>query len=148
MSTYRFFVHDNEGGFDLFETASEAETEAETRLSYERDEAPDGWSENTDTICWGVALGRVIETERKSWVEHIMERDEVSREKAEADGPYAFDTYVDYDLRKVDIPDSESAATDVIARLLKERERLQKQLEKMTQSRDDWERTARGLWTP
>ncbi len=62
-----FFAWDPvNGDFDTFATVEEAAACAEKHLDWARDEAPDGWPEDTTGICYGQILGEVIESERRA----------------------------------------------------------------------------------
>lgn len=61
MSLY--FTYDPEGdGFRFHGSAEDAKAHAENSLQEERDEAPEGWSENVKDICWGEVKQKVKET--------------------------------------------------------------------------------------
>ena len=62
----RFFSHDpGDCGIKFHDTAEEARDAAEAALDAYRDEAPDGWDENTDSVCWGEVREQVQETFRR-----------------------------------------------------------------------------------
>jgi hypothetical protein len=52
-------------GLEFFATADEARAEAEGYLDSERDEAGEGWSEETTQIVWGRIHGEIEETMRR-----------------------------------------------------------------------------------
>ena len=59
MSSY--FVYDNgNGSFDTFDTKEDAQKEAESILDAYRDEAPDGWADESLNLCWGVVVQSVM----------------------------------------------------------------------------------------
>lgn len=49
----KYFAYDIECGFELFETADEAESYAQEQIDCFREEATEGWSESVETVCWG-----------------------------------------------------------------------------------------------
>jgi len=61
-----WYSYDPEDGYARHSTASEAENAAEASLDYERERSPDGWSENTSDIEWGllVPYGEARECDR------------------------------------------------------------------------------------
>lgn len=48
-----YFSYCPDGGFETHRTELQAKTSAEESLSYFRENACDGWSEEVDGICWG-----------------------------------------------------------------------------------------------
>ena len=52
-SPYKYFSYDYEDGFEFHKTKEEAIKRAETLLEYYRDNSGDGWSEETEDLCWG-----------------------------------------------------------------------------------------------
>lgn len=63
----RFFSFDPEGDFELHDTAEQAQAAAQSSLDQYRDEAPDGWNENVDRVCWGEIREQVVETMRRPY---------------------------------------------------------------------------------
>nr|WP_242567832.1 hypothetical protein [Cronobacter sakazakii] len=58
----KYFSYSEMAGFEEHSTADLAQKSADADLAGERDEASsEGWSEETDTICWGVILQKAVE---------------------------------------------------------------------------------------
>lgn len=87
MSKYRFFAYDPETGFETFETADQAKKHAEECIQCYRDEAGEGWDEQTDQVCWGEVKGKAVQVNQS--------------EPSNIDN--GFDYYCDYSL--LDITD-------------------------------------------
>jgi len=51
-----FFSYGSEHGFEQYKTTEEAIEAAEAAIDDYRGEACDGWSEEVDSICWGIVL--------------------------------------------------------------------------------------------
>lgn len=51
-----FFSYGSEHGFEQYKTAQEAIEAAEAAIDDYRGDACDGWSEEVDSICWGIVL--------------------------------------------------------------------------------------------
>lgn len=51
-----YFSVDLEGGINRHETADDAKGACEEQLDHARDEAVEGWPEETDELCWGVVI--------------------------------------------------------------------------------------------
>lgn len=51
-----YFSYGSECGFDSYKTEKEAIESAEAAIDDYRGDACDGWSEETDSVCWGVIL--------------------------------------------------------------------------------------------
>lgn len=61
MPQLRFFSYTPGNiGIDLHDTLDAAWATAEHALDDCRDDAPDGWSDEVEGICYGVVLGRVV----------------------------------------------------------------------------------------
>ena len=59
-----WFCYDPNGdGLTTYATAPEAKAAAEGALESERDNAPEGWSEDVHEICWGRLHGYIAQTE-------------------------------------------------------------------------------------
>lgn len=60
----RFFSHDPNGnGFDLHDTAEEAQKEAERCMdAYREDAADSGWDDNVTLVCWGEVRQIAVES--------------------------------------------------------------------------------------
>jgi hypothetical protein len=86
MSKYRFFAYDPETGFETFETAEKAIAHAEDCIQCYRDEAPDGWNEQVDQVCWGEIRAETVE---------------VGRREASEDEANRFEYWCDYALKDV-----------------------------------------------
>lgn len=72
---FKFFSYSEMAGFEEHGTAELAMKSADADLAGERDEASsDGWSEETDTICWGVIVQKAFEnkfekpSEENGWI--------------------------------------------------------------------------------
>lgn len=62
-----YFSYGTEHGFNWHQTAKQATDDAEAMIDDYRGDACDGWSEETDNVCWGVILqqaGKVNERPR------------------------------------------------------------------------------------
>lgn len=71
----KYFSYSEMAGFEKHTTADLAQKSADADLAGERDEASsEGWSEETDTICWGVILQKAVEnkfekpSEENGWI--------------------------------------------------------------------------------
>ncbi|EPT7030644.1 hypothetical protein ACVR2T_004410 [Cronobacter malonaticus] len=71
----KYFSYSEMAGFEEHSTADLAQKSADADLAGERDEASsEGWSEETDTICWGVILQKAVEnkfekpSEENGWI--------------------------------------------------------------------------------
>jgi hypothetical protein len=61
-----WFAYDQLGReFETFDSAEAAIKYANESLAIAREEAPEGWPEGTEQICWGMICGGVVETERR-----------------------------------------------------------------------------------
>lgn len=50
----KFFVYSADEGFEIFDTAAEAESVANSIIDMHREDAyEDGWDEDVETVCWG-----------------------------------------------------------------------------------------------
>jgi len=58
----KYFSYYPEEGFELHDTAEEAQKSAEDALDCERGEACEGWSDYVDQICWGELKQMTVET--------------------------------------------------------------------------------------
>lgn len=65
MTAKRFFSYDPNAGIEFHATAAEAEAAADSVLDGYRDNAPEGWDENVESVCWGEVRQQVMETERR-----------------------------------------------------------------------------------
>lgn len=72
---FKYFSYSEMAGFEEHGTAELAMKSADADLSGERDEASsEGWSEETDTICWGVIVQKAVEnkfekpSEENGWI--------------------------------------------------------------------------------
>ena len=63
----RFFSYCPECQFETHATAEEAAKAADDHLEHFREEAPDGWSEEVTSVCWGEIRATVEETERRPY---------------------------------------------------------------------------------
>ncbi len=80
-----YFSYGSEHGFDWHKTEKEAIESAEAAIDDYRGDACDGWSEETDSICWGVILQQATK---------IDERPRTDDDKCDP----AIDTVCDYAL--------------------------------------------------
>ncbi|HHT3530377.1 hypothetical protein ACVGWG_23025 [Enterobacter asburiae] len=74
-SGFKYFSYSEMAGFEEHGTAELAMKSADADLAGERDEASsEGWSEETDTICWGVIVQKAVEnkfekaSEENGWI--------------------------------------------------------------------------------
>ena len=58
----KYFSYCPEEGFELHETAEQAQQAVEDALDFERGEACEGWADYVDQFCWGELKQRVVET--------------------------------------------------------------------------------------
>lgn len=72
---FKYFSYSEMAGFEEHGTAELAMKSADADLAGERDEASsEGWSEETDTICWGVIVQKAVEnkfekpSEENGWI--------------------------------------------------------------------------------
>lgn len=49
----KFFSYDQDCGFELHETAEEAQQTAQEYIDQYREDAGDGWDEAAGYVCWG-----------------------------------------------------------------------------------------------
>lgn len=49
----KYFSYDSECGFELFNTADEAQSYAQDMIDGFREEAAEGWPESVESVCWG-----------------------------------------------------------------------------------------------
>lgn len=49
----KYFAYCPESGFETFKTKKEAIEYAQSAIDYQRDYSDEGWSEETNNICWG-----------------------------------------------------------------------------------------------
>jgi hypothetical protein len=54
-----YFAYDGENGFDLFDSAQDAENAAQKSLDSYRDWAHEGWDEGVQQVCWGKLHGSI-----------------------------------------------------------------------------------------
>lgn len=83
-----YFSYGSECGFDSYKTEKEAIESAEAAIDDYRGDACDGWSEETDSICWGVILQQATK---------VGERPRTDDDKCDP----AIDTVCDYALLPV-----------------------------------------------
>ena len=53
-----YFSYDSDSGVEFHETEAEAIKACESALGYYREESPDGWPDEVESIKWGLVLGR------------------------------------------------------------------------------------------
>lgn len=61
----RYFSYGSECGFDWHNTEKEAIESAEAVIDDYRGDACDGWSEETDSVCWGVILQQATKVDER-----------------------------------------------------------------------------------
>lgn len=83
-----YFSYGSECGFDWHNTEKEAIEAAEAVIDNYRGDACDGWSEETDSVCWGVILQQATK---------VDERPRTDDDKCDP----AIDTVCDYELLPV-----------------------------------------------
>lgn len=57
-----FFSYDSSGCYEEHDTAEKAAAYAEDSISEYRDNAPDGWSDEVESVVWGVIMQRATMT--------------------------------------------------------------------------------------
>ncbi|WP_445013247.1 hypothetical protein [Klebsiella pneumoniae] len=92
-----YFSYGSEHNFEWHKTAKEAVEEAEAAIDDYRGDACDGWSEEVDSICWGI----IMQSSTK-----VGERPRNEDDRCDL----AIDTVCDYAL----LPNIETPATDRI----------------------------------
>ncbi|MGN5969555.1 hypothetical protein [Klebsiella oxytoca] len=60
-----YFAFDNDGGFTNHDTAELAQKEAQKAIDYFREMADEGWSDETDSVCWGAILQEAKQTDAR-----------------------------------------------------------------------------------
>ncbi len=60
-----YFSYGSECGFDWHKTEKEALESAEAAIDDYRGDACDGWSEETDSVCWGVILQQATKVDER-----------------------------------------------------------------------------------
>ncbi|WP_375374059.1 DUF550 domain-containing protein [Hafnia paralvei] len=60
-----YFSYGSECGFDWHKTEKEAIESAEAAIDDYRGDACDGWSEETDSVCWGVILQQATKVDER-----------------------------------------------------------------------------------
>ncbi|MDJ0473767.1 hypothetical protein QNA27_08900 [Pantoea eucalypti] len=58
----KYFAYDPECGFELFDTADEAQSHAQDAIDQFREEAAEGWPESVEGVCWGELKQHAVET--------------------------------------------------------------------------------------
>lgn len=61
----KYFSYCPDEGFELHETAEQAQEAVNNALDFERGEASEGWADYVDQFCWGELKQRVVETMRR-----------------------------------------------------------------------------------
>ncbi|HAN7132899.1 TPA: ead/Ea22-like family protein [Escherichia coli] len=90
-----YFSYGSESSFECHKTAEEAIAAAEAAIDDYRGDACDGWSEEVESICWGVIIQQATKVgERK-------------KRKCDRESPW-IERVCDYELR----PNVETTATD------------------------------------
>lgn len=90
-----FFSYDSSGCYEEHDTAEKAAAYAEDSISEYRDNAPDGWSDEVESVVWGVIMQRATMTGLRP----VTEEDNVA--------PH-IEEFCDYTL----LPNIETPATD------------------------------------
>jgi DNA polymerase-3 subunit epsilon len=80
-----YFAYDTDGGFTNHDTAKRAQKEAQDAIECFRESACDGWSDEVDSVCWGVIIQQA---------EKVDERPVTSEDKCASH----IDCYCDYAL--------------------------------------------------
>lgn len=91
-----FFSYDSSGCYEEHDTAEKAAAYAEDSISEYRDNAPDGWSDEVESVVWGVIMQRATMTGLRP----VTEEDNVA--------PH-IEEFCDYAL----LPSIETPATDI-----------------------------------
>lgn len=60
-----YFSYGTEHGFNWHQTAKQATDDAEAMIDDYRGDACDGWSEETDNVCWGVILQQATKVDER-----------------------------------------------------------------------------------
>lgn len=60
-----YFSYDSDSGFETHETKEEAEKSASDMIDYYRNNASEGWSDEVESVCWGVVKQESKMTEPK-----------------------------------------------------------------------------------
>jgi hypothetical protein len=100
-----YFSYGSEHSFEWHKTAEEAVEAAEAAIDDYRGDACDGWSEEVDSVCWGV----IMQSSTK-----VGERPRSDEDRCDP----AIDTICDYAL----LPNIETPATDTALAELKAKE--------------------------
>lgn len=61
----RYFSTNADCQIEFHPTAEQAKAAAEEELQYEADQAPDGWRDGVDNICWGEIRQMTVKTKSK-----------------------------------------------------------------------------------
>lgn len=128
-----YFSYGSEHNFEWHKTAKEAVEAAEAAIDDYRGEACDGWSEEVDSICWGI----IMQSSTK-----VGER---PRNEDDCCDP-AIDTVCDYAL----LPNIETPATDRIVAGIKADgvdEFAESQKEYVRQHRNEMDQVLRAAYT-
>lgn len=80
----KYFAYDNECGFELFDTADEAQSYAQDQIDGFREQAADGWPESVESVCWG-------EVKEQASIVHIDPHDDEDEQD-----------YADYHLQEIE----------------------------------------------
>lgn len=93
-----FFSY-SEDGAEFHDTAEQAKAEVERRLNDYRDDAPEGWAEEVELLCWGEVKGRVEVTARR---ERCPDADCNGECGDDVHHSRSYDVEVDYELVGLD----------------------------------------------
>ena len=101
MGKKRFFYYDPDGnGFTLCDTLEEAKSAVVKILDSCRADAPDGWADDMENICYGEIKGGIVETLR------VTKEDYNEAGGEETMGyffPEGFDELIDYSVEDIPI---------------------------------------------
>ncbi|QDP52626.1 MAG: hypothetical protein Tp185DCM00d2C31949991_11 [Prokaryotic dsDNA virus sp.] len=67
----KYFSYDSDSGFETHNTKGEAIKAASDMIDYYRDNASEGWSDEVDSVCWGVISQESVQSEPIEVTEEI-----------------------------------------------------------------------------
>ncbi|MBL5978399.1 hypothetical protein JAO85_14005 [Comamonas sp. NyZ500] len=65
-----YFSYDSDSGVEFHETEAEAIKACESALGYYREESPDGWPDEVESLKWGLVLGRSVQCDVQPIEDH------------------------------------------------------------------------------
>lgn len=68
-----YFSYDSDSGFEIHKTKKEAEQAANDMIDYYRDNASEGWSDEVESVCWGIIKQESKMTEPEPITEKLRE---------------------------------------------------------------------------